>query len=47
MSCDLPNKRRFHPDLIGSINEDDCKRYLHKLVIDRVFNGYMKEHGNI
>jgi hypothetical protein len=42
---DLPGERRFHPDLLGSINEDDCIEYMHNIVINRTYDGYMKEHG--
>lgn len=42
---DLPEEKRFHPDLIDSVNENDCISYMQMVVIDRVFNGYMKEHG--
>lgn len=42
---DLPGENRFHPDLLASITEADCIHYMHQIVIDRVFNGYMKEHG--
>lgn len=41
----LPEERRFHQDLIDSVTLDDCIAYMHIMVTDRVFNGYMKEHG--
>lgn len=44
---DLPDEERFHPALISSINLQDCISYMHKLVIDRVYNGYIKEHGKL
>lgn len=44
---DLPDEDRFHPTLISSINLQDCVNYMHKLVIDRVYNGYIKEHGKL
>ena len=44
---DLPQEIRFHPTLIASINLEDCIDYMHRLVIDRVYNGYMKEHGRL
>lgn len=44
---DLPGEMRFHPTLIESINLQDCIDYMHKLVIDRVYNGYMKERGRL
>ena len=42
---DLPNEERFHPNLLNSITEKDCIDYMHMIVIDRVFNGFMKERG--
>ena len=42
---DLPTEERFHPNLIASITKQDCIAYMHNVVIDRVYNGYMKEHG--
>lgn len=44
---DLPCEKRFHPELLNSISEQDCKEYMHMLVIDRVYNGYCKEHGEL
>jgi hypothetical protein len=41
----LPFEERFHPDLIKSINKEDCKSYMHKIVIDRTYNGYKRERG--
>lgn len=45
ISNELPQEKRFHPELLDSISETDCIEYLHFLVINRVYNGYMKEHG--
>lgn len=42
---DLPAEERFHPSLIESITRQDCISYMHHVVIDRVYNGYAKEHG--
>lgn len=42
---ELSQEKRFHPDLLNAISETDCIEYLHFLVINRVYNGYMKEHG--
>ena len=42
---DLPAEERFHPNLLAGITEGDCIRYMHTVVIDRVYNGYRKEHG--
>lgn len=42
---DLPGEVRFHPDLLASINEEDCIKYLNSVVIDRTYNGYCKEQG--
>lgn len=44
---DLPGEDRFHPNLVASITKQDCINYMHMVVIDRVFNGYMKEHGKL
>ena len=44
---DLPSEERFHPNLIARVTEQDCIDYMHTIVIDRVFNGYMKEHGRL
>lgn len=44
---DLPGEDRFHPNLIACVSEKDCVEYMHMVVIDRVFNGYMKEHGKL
>lgn len=41
----LPDERRFHPDLLNSINEQDCINYISDVVLVRTYNGYMKEHG--
>lgn len=41
----LPNETRFHPELIDCISLGDCKAYMHMVVINRVYNGYMREHG--
>ena len=45
ISIDLPPETRFHPDLINSITEQDCIDYMHRIVIDRTFDGFAKEHG--
>ena len=45
ISTVLPGEDRFHPALIASVSEQDCIDYLHFLVIDRVYNGYLKERG--
>jgi hypothetical protein len=42
---DLPSEDRFHPNLINSVNEQDCVDYMHMVVIDRVYNGFCKERG--
>ena len=41
----LPDEKRFHPELIDSITKDDCISYMHQIVINRTYNGYMKERG--
>ena len=44
---DLPGEDRFHPNLLDSITETDCIAYIHKVVVNRTFDGYMKEHGRL
>lgn len=41
----LPFEDRFHPELISIITKEDCKSYMHQIVIDRTYNGYKKERG--
>lgn len=41
----LPNERRFYPDLLDSITADDCIDFIHQLVINRQYEGYLKENG--
>ena len=41
----LPGENRFFPALIESITQDDCIDFIHNLVIDRQYEGYLKEHG--
>jgi hypothetical protein len=43
---ELPSEKRFHPDLLAGISEQDCIAYIHTVVIDRVYHGYRKEHGD-
>ena len=45
ISKDLPIEDRFHPVLLQSITEEDCINYMHMVVIDRTYNGYLKERG--
>jgi hypothetical protein len=42
---DLPAEKRFHPDLLESITEQDCIEYMRDIVIKKVFEGYLKERG--
>jgi len=42
---DLPTEKRFHPDLLDGITEDDCIAYMHNMVINRTYNGFIKERG--
>lgn len=42
---DLPDEKRFHPDLLNSITESDCVEYIHAVVLERTFNGFLKERG--
>lgn len=44
---DLPGEKRFHPDLLASITEDDCIAYMHYLAIETPYIGYAREHGKI
>lgn len=41
----LPTEKRFHPSLLDSITEEDCIYYIHHLVIERQYEGYLKENG--
>lgn len=43
----LPTENRFYPLLLDSITEEDCINYIHYLVIDRQYEGYLKEHGKL
>lgn len=45
ISEDLPGEDRFHPNLIASVTLQDCVDYMHMVVIDRVYNGFLKERG--
>ena len=47
ISEDLPLENRFHPDLIESISKSDCINYMYKVVIERTYNGYLKERGQL
>lgn len=42
---DLPPEKRFHPELLESITEQDCIDYMHNIVIKRTYEGYAKERG--
>ena len=41
----LPDEKRFHPELLESISEQDCIDYMHNIVITRQYNGYVREKG--
>lgn len=41
----LPEETRFHPDLLDSITEQDCIDYMHMVVLQRTYDGYLKERG--
>jgi hypothetical protein len=41
----LPGEKRFHPELLESIERSDCIEYMHNIVITRTYNGYAKERG--
>ena len=42
---DLPGENRFHPDLLFSITEDDCIKYMHTVVLERTYDGFCRERG--
>jgi hypothetical protein len=42
---ELPQEKRFHPDLLDSISEEDCIDYMHNIVIKRTYHGYATERG--
>lgn len=42
---ELPSEERFHPNLLASITEQDCINYMHTVVLERTYNGYLKERG--
>ncbi len=44
---DLPQEKRFHPDLLASVSEGDCIAYMHYLAIETPYVGYAREHGII
>lgn len=41
----LPDEKRFYPELLESISEEDCIAFIHNLVINRQYEGYLKENG--
>ena len=41
----LPDEKRFYPELLESISEVDCIAFIHNLVINRQYEGYLKENG--
>ena len=43
----LPGEKRFHPELLEIITQDDCLQYMHNIVITRTYNGYAKERGRL
>ena len=44
---DLPGEKRFYPDLLSSITEQDCVDYMHNVVVERTYRGYLKERGRL
>ena len=44
---ELPEEKRFHPDLLATITKQDCIDYMHKVVLERTYNGFMKERGRL
>ena len=43
----LPGEKRFHPDLLATITEQDCMNYMHMVVLERTYNGFLKERGRL
>jgi hypothetical protein len=43
----LPGEKRFHPELLEIVTQDDCLQYMHNIVITRTYNGYAKERGRL
>lgn len=44
---ELPEEKRFHPELLASITEQDCINYMHMVVLERTYNGFLKERGRL
>lgn len=42
---DLPDEKRFHPDLLRAISEQDCLDYMYHLAIEIPWIGYARERG--
>ena len=45
ISQDIPGEKRFDPELLASITEDDCINYVYDVPIRRSYDGYKREHG--
>ena len=45
ISNDLPCEKRFHPELLALITEQDCIDYIHTVILKRTYDGYCKERG--
>ncbi|NJD52596.1 MAG: MjaI family restriction endonuclease [Candidatus Methanoperedens sp.] len=41
----VAHEKRFHPDLLNTVNEQDCIDYMFNLVIKRTYDGYRREFG--
>jgi hypothetical protein len=41
----VAHEKRYHPELIQSISLDDCKKYVHNVVLKRTFDGFRREFG--
>jgi hypothetical protein len=41
----ISQEERFHPELLASIREEDCIAYMHNIVIQRTYEGYIKERN--
>lgn len=47
INSELPGERRFHPELLENITEQDCIDYMHMVVLERTYNGFLKERGRL
>lgn len=47
INSELPGEKRFHPDLLATITEQDCIDYMYMVVLERTYNGFLKERGRL